>query len=143
VHFSVLQEFVASAVGVAVGVYRQISCNLHLYTELYDAARFLVMPPEPAHYDLYSRGEVRPLPLMLNADYVTFLRDCERFCENPFESKARYTHPFFEHVASPMAQVSRERREKRSDGRSVAQRILASDWRRAVFDWIARREKAK
>lgn len=143
VHFSVLQEFVASAVGVNVGVYRQISNNLHLYTELYDAGRLLVMPPDPNHYDFYSRGEVRPLPLMLNADYQTFLADCARFCDSPFEPKAKYSHPFFEHVARPMALVSRARRDGTGDGREVAQRIRASDWRRAVFEWIARRSKAK
>jgi hypothetical protein len=143
VHFSILQEFVACALNMRCGVYRQVSNNLHLYTELYDAQRYLAHPPDAEAYDLYSQGAVRPAPLMLNGEYRSFLADCEAFCNDPFNGNARYANPFFTHVAHPMAMVSRVRKTRAGDGRSYAAKIRAEDWRRATFDWIQRRELAR
>jgi predicted nucleic acid-binding protein len=39
VHFSILQEYVASALGMGMGVYEQISTNSHLYLELNEASK--------------------------------------------------------------------------------------------------------
>jgi len=143
VHFSVLQEFVAAATGHPVGVYRQVSNNLHLYTELYDATPYLLSPPVSEEYDHYSRGAVVPSPLMIDSDYERFLEECEVFCENPFDERTRYASPFFDYAARPMALVSRARKTQSGDGRYYAQQIRADDWRKAVFDWIDRREKRK
>jgi len=143
VHFSILQEFVACAVGMRMGVYRQVSNNLHLYTELYDAVKYVEMPPPAEFYDLYSSGAVRPSPLMLNGEYKSFLHDCEVFCNDPFNQETRYKNPFFTHVAQPMAMVSRVRKIHAGDGAGFAAKIRAEDWRRATFDWIKRRELAK
>lgn len=143
VHFSLLQEFVASAVGAHTGVYRQVSNNLHLYTELYAATPYLDTPPDASHYDHYSRGEVRPAPLMLNGDYKLFLSECEAFCSDPFNERTHYASHFLEHVAKPLAMISRSRKTKAGDGRYFAQHIRAEDWRRAAFDWIGRRDEAR
>ena len=143
VHFSILQEFVASAVGLRTGVYRQISNNLHLYTELYDTKKYLTLPPDSEVYDHYSSGRVRPSPLMLNGEYKSFLQDCERFCNDPFDPRAVYVHPFIKHVAAPMAMVSRVRKTSAGDGRGYASQIRSEDWRRATIEWIARRESLK
>ena len=143
VQFSILQEFVAYAVSLPVGVYRQITNNLHLYLSIYDGQKYLDNPPSSEDYDLYSSGDVFPAPLMLNGGYKTFLRECEQFCSDPFNTEHEYRHPFFNHVAVPMAMVSRVRKLKAGDGRGWAAKIRASDWRRAVFDWIDRREAVK
>lgn len=143
VHFSVLQEFVSVAVNVRMGVYRQISNNFHLYTELYNAKSNLMLPPDPDVYDHYSNGAVRPLPMFGDGDYKAFLLDCERFCDSPFEQNLKYKHGFFMHVLHPMAMVSHVRKNKLGDGVEYARKIRAEDWRRAVLDWIARREKAR
>ncbi len=143
VHFSVLQEFVAAATKHRIGVYRQVSNNFHLYTELYDAKQYLTMPPDANHYDYYSLCSVRPAPLMLNGEYKLFLTECEMFCSDPFNERIHYANPFFEYVAKPMAMVSRVRKAKAGDGRYYAQQIRAEDWRKAVFEWIDRREKRK
>ena len=143
VHFSILQEFVACAIGVPMGKYRQISNNLHLYTELYDATRYVNEPPYPEDYDHYSSCTVRPQPLMLNGDYKTFLRECEAFCDDPFNQETVYAHPFLKHVAHPLAMVSRVRKIHAGDGRGWAAKIRAEDWRRAAFDWIHRRDLAR
>lgn len=142
VHFSFLLEFMASALGVPVGVYRQFSNNLHLYTELYDFKKYLDLPPAPTVFDYYAQG-VKPIPIMDNGDWGGFLRDCERFCCDPFTEPEGYRHSFFENVAWPMAMVTKERKEKKGDGYNIAQEIAAEDWRIATLEWIQRRENAK
>ncbi len=142
VHFSVLQELVASAVGAPIGVYRQVSNNFHLYTELYDAAKYVDVPPLHYTFDYYGHELVRPRPLMLHQDYEAFLKECSEFCENPYENR-KYTHSFFNEVAVPMAMVSKTRRSKDGDGMKYAKQIEASDWRCAVEEWIERREAKK
>lgn len=141
VHFTVLQEFVASAVGVRVGKYRTFTTNLHLYTELYDASRFVRNPPNAEAYDMYQQG-VKPMKLMGNSDWMGWLEDCESFCANPFKyDNSQYS--FFTDVAHPMAMISYERKNKISDGVKWVERIQAPDWQIAAHDWVERREAAK
>lgn len=142
VHMTFLQEFVARAVGVKLGVYRTFSTNLHLYTELYDAKRYLQSPPQSEDYDLYSRQEVSPYPLMLDDNYVMFLVDCERFCDDPFTGR-QYNHPFFNDVAYPVAMVSRARKQGAGTCEAWAGEVCASDWQQACYDWIKRRDAKK
>jgi hypothetical protein len=143
VHFSVLQEFVATALKLPVGVYRQISNNLHLYTELYDVGNFLKFPPVVEEYDLYAEGLAHPYPMMVDNDYRTFLMECELFCADPFNERLNYHNPFFDEVARPMAMVSRVRKEKVGDGRAWIRKIKASDWQSAATMWVANREFKK
>lgn len=142
VHFSFLQEFVAAATGYRLGVYRQVSNNLHLYEKLYAATQYIDCPPNAAEYDHYARGTVEPLPLDLGPGYLSFLSDCELFCENPYGPQQRYGSSFFQNVAVPMANISRVRRHKVGTGVAYAESIVASDWRLACQNWISRREQA-
>lgn len=145
VHFSVLQEFIAQALGMPLGVYRQSSHNLHLYTELYNATTHIQNPPhehDGGRYGSFGNG-VRARPLMDNDDWQTFLQECEFFCDNPFNDSHQYTHSFFRCVAIPMAMVSRSRKLKVGDGRDWADRIQAEDWRLAAHNWINKRESNK
>jgi hypothetical protein len=145
VHFSVLQEFVALALGLPLGEYRQVSNNLHLYLDLYPAAKHIDIPPEPEDYDYYTSEDfgVLPRPLFRGRDWREFLRDCEYFCQDPYSVSTFYQHAFFNGVAVPMANVSRVRREKSSRGGEYVAQIRAEDWRRAVAEWVERRELAK
>lgn len=143
VHFSFLQEFVAASTGHRMGVYRQVSNNFHLYTELYDAKKYIETPPDATQYDHYANGAVRAIPIMLNGEYKLFLAECEMFCSDPFNENIHYANPFFEYVARPMAMISKVRKSKASDGRYYAQKVRADDWRRAAFDWIDRRDKVR
>lgn len=143
VHFSILQEFIAASVNVNIGSYSQVSNNLHLYTEIYDAQKYIDSPPAQDGYDYYTFNQVEPLPLMLTSNYKSFLAECEKFCDNPFDEHAKYINPFFKYVAHPMAMVSKVRKEKSSTGLYFADKIKAQDWRIATTEWINRREKAK
>lgn len=142
VHFSMMMEFVASAVGVKMGFYRQFSHNLHLYTELYDAKKHLDFPPNSVDYDAYAQG-VKPFPIMMpGEDYNRWLEEAERFCEDPFTYPSS-SSTFFRNVAYPMARVSHSRKNGLGDGMKWADKIIADDWRIATQDWIERREEAK
>lgn len=142
VHFSMLQEFIAAAIGDAVGEYRQFSNNMHLYTELYDYGKYVDVPPDPESYDAYRRG-VCPYPLLQGATWQGWLEDCSYFCQHPWDMQAEYSAPFFSEVARPMACVARVRKDKTSDGQHWAGKIQAGDWRLAVMQWIERREHAR
>lgn len=139
VHFSILQELIACAIERPMGVYRQVSANMHLYTELYDAAKYIDTPPPVESYDLYSSGAAKPLPLMIGRDYKRFLLECARFCADPFNEKVKYANSFLTHVAHPMAMVSRARKTNTGDGADHAAKIQAEDWRAATLDWVERR----
>lgn len=143
VHFSFLQEFIAHALNLPLGQYRQSSHNLHLYTELYDAAKYVNNPPTPYSGGRYGYNGVDPYPIMDSDDWQTFLKECEFFCENPFNTAHTYTHSFFNAVAVPVAMVSHSRKTKKSDGRDWANIISAGDWRTAVINWIEKREQNK
>lgn len=144
VHMTMLQEFVASALGVELGAYRTFSTNLHLYLDLYDAQGYVAAPPVSADYDCYSNAEkLTPLPMMLNGDWYSFLGDCEKFCRDPFDGSDVYAHPFFLGVAHPMAMVSRVRKARAGTGEGWADKVRAPDWRRAAFHWIQARESKK
>lgn len=140
VHFTVIQEFVANAVGIPMGVYRTFSNNLHLYTDLYDATSYLESPPDPAHYDGYGQGV--KTSTVVDIPWRKWLEDCELFCKYPFEP-IFYGSRFLRETAHPMAMVSYTRKNKLGDGMVYAERIEAEDWCIATKQWIARREKAK
>jgi thymidylate synthase len=142
VHFSFLQEFVASALGAPLGHYRQVSHNLHLYTDLYDVGDYLTNPPAYSDGGEYGARGVEPYPIMEAGDWETFLYDCCRFCENPF-TPLSYHHSFFNEVAVPMANVIHSRRNKLSDGFDWVAQIAAADWRVATNNWVEQREANK
>lgn len=143
VHFSFLQEFVAGALDVKVGTYRQISNNLHLYRDLYpnvDIESLLTNPYILEEDDYYS--EMRPYDMMAGVDWQVFLREAANFCDDPLQAP-EWSTPFLNEVAHPMAMVQRCRREGTKDGSSWARRIVAPDWQKATLEWIERREEAK
>lgn len=139
VHFSFLQEFVARALSAPIGYYRQVSHNLHLYTDLYDVGDYLTNPPDWSDGGQYGAQGVAPFPIMDNDHWETFLYDCSRFCEQPFIPQ-KYNHKFFNDVAVPMANVIHSRRNKLSDGMDWVEQVAATDWRLAAKNWVEQRE---
>jgi hypothetical protein len=144
VHFSILQEFVASALGAEVGVYRQFSNNFHAYTGLYNLQKYIEIPPDPSDYDYYAMCGMQPRPLMTKRDqWAAFLVECELFCDDPFNQQVHYEHEFFPEVAIPMARIALARKTKITDGSDWLPRIAAEDWQTAAKEWIMRRNNAR
>lgn len=144
VQFSMLHEFMAGAVGMRVGMYRQFSRNLHLYRDLYGAGKsdaWLDYPPSAEEFDHYATGAVEPYPLFTGSvDGLSWLSDVEEFCERPDRSIT--LAPFFSQVAQPMYRSWAERKAGGTGLREL-QWVKATDWQRAAHEWIMRRSHAE
>ncbi|WVW77429.1 thymidylate synthase [Stenotrophomonas phage vB_SmaS_Bhz59] len=152
VHFSYLHEFVARAVGVPQGCYRQVSANFHAYRnvleQVHGLADFADNPMVPdkfrGQHDPYHRGEVEPFPLM-SIPHDKWLEELDMFLEcGPVMG---ITDPFFRRVLAPVVAAHAAFKTGKGDERftvplEVLKDCAASDWRRACEEWINRRWKA-
>jgi thymidylate synthase len=148
VHFTFIQEFIANALDIGVGRYRQISNNLHLYQDLYgdkvNISQLMDSPFPLEDCDEYQSEEFQAqghYHLLKDVNWRQFLRECDEFCDDP-TSEADYDSAFLREVAFPMAMVQKRRREGRT-GVSWCNRIQAFDWQLATRNWISLREEAK
>lgn len=143
VHFSYLQEYVATCVGVTVGTYTQVSVNWHGYRRTFDplAAKFR---ERPNFYQPYELPAVKPYSLM-QEDRVTWDQDLKRFLSGHGRAPvAVFRDPFFENVAMPLVQAHDAYKDTEGEGRYEAAmrhaaRCHAVDWRMAASEWITRR----
>lgn len=150
VHFSILQEYMALSIGVPLGVYEQISMNLHAYADTLAQ----VEPIRERHSgvnalafiddnDPYSSGKVEPFPLM-SVDKETWDQDLDIFLDQgPIVG---FRDPFFRRVVTPMWSAYRAFKEIEGIERyEVALEILeqcrATDWKLAAQEWILRRQE--
>lgn len=142
VHFSVLQEYIAAAVGVGLGTYTQMSNNYHAYTDIYNRNELNAISIEAHRTDWYSKENVKPAPLV-NTSILEWDKDLELFFSNRpdfFVDPLAYSDRFFSHTVQPMYQAWMERKNKQGTGIELAKMIEAQDWRIACVEWIQRRE---
>jgi hypothetical protein len=146
VHFSFLQEYMATHLGVEVGVYNQMTNNLHVYTERWHPEEWL------SYYDtadevVYGDGAYDPLntvPLVSNP--VVFEEELPCFVERfagkvpPEDLPWGWQEPFFERVAQPMLIAFAYHKAKDYySALSCVDGIEADDWRIVARNWIERR----
>jgi len=139
VHFSMLQEYIASSLGRAVGRYYQFSNNFHAYDETrkqVDVLRYNVSNP-------YISGEVEPFDIMEERGQAAFDLDLTVYMERgPITG---LTTPFFRGVVTPMHYAHQAYKSSCPDRFVIAKEILlqcrASDWRKAATEWLERRER--
>jgi thymidylate synthase len=144
VHFSVLLEYLALAIGVPVGVYYQTSFNAHLYVDRHkDLLMDLSQPAYQMSVNPYEDEFVHPIPLMQipvnrwNRELASLLQigpDC-----------AELTDPFLEGTARPLWRAWRAFKEGGPDrverGQQQLLAVAAPDWRRAAWEFLDRRRK--
>jgi thymidylate synthase len=138
VHFSFLQEYMAACIGVEVGVYHQITNNLHVYEWNFKPEEWLAEPwkdtPNP-----YFRANLTPLV----KDPATFDREVVEFVERHKEGSVdspRYKEPFLNDTARRVCVAYHHyKRGDLGDALEVAGNIAADDWRIACEQWIQRR----
>lgn len=149
VHFSYLHEFVARAVGVPQGAYRQVSANFHAYKDVLEQVESLAdFAPDPAvpmefraQHDPYAQGAVEPYPMM-TVGYRQWLMELDVFLsEGPVIG---LQDPFFRRVLAPVILSHAKYREGKGDRRYMdalaeLENCRATDWRRACEEWIHRR----
>jgi hypothetical protein len=147
VHFSMLQEFLAAAIGVPVGTYTQVSANTHVYEPHWGLMDYLAarapMPPEEFR-DHYSLG-LTVHSHMVNITPNIWERELDTFMK--LQHRSAYRDPFFELIAKPMfmAYISFKERSNPSrfeNARDLCRKIIAVDWSRACIEWLDRREEA-
>jgi hypothetical protein len=113
VHFSFLLEFLATASGIPMGVYRQFSNNFHIYTNIVAREMMMPMARDVEATDKYLMREspnalrrvpveppMRKVPLMQTA-LDNFEFELANFMAGAFAA-TDYTEPFFNSVAIPM-----------------------------------------
>ena len=139
VHFSMLLEYMAAAIGCPVGIYRHLSNNYHAYTPLYtNLLTALTQVPVVEYYYGVERGhhrvDVHPLISTPVPSWDLALRD---FLDGV---PSAHNDPFFPYVAQPMHDAYRfykdgkiERAIERLGSNSTV------DWLVAGQGWLMRR----
>ena len=151
VHMSMLQEFVAGAIGLPVGSYWQVSDNFHAYKDLFEKLAPLadLMPdgysnnkiPDRYQYDVPAISYP-----MVNTQWSHWLRDLSLTINEGSQFGAR--DPFFNRIVTPMLSAHACYKNKKHYGAERFQAALdvlgnmppMNDWRIAASEWIQRRE---
>lgn len=132
VHFSILQELVAHELRVTCGIYRQMSNNFHIYTELPIASKLLDCPSDT--HDLYLTQGVTVVPLLVGATLEELTQDCVRLvADAPREDMVT---TFVHDVAAPL----RDMYQARKRGEPITHPDVQVDWFVAFSQWHERRE---
>ena len=153
VHFSVLQEYVASSVGVPVGRYWQVSNNWHGYRDTVEPLWSLADEVPDGYrrqpmWNPYAETSIKVSPFPLfdeGQSKESWDRDLTLFMEDPLCYGFEGT--FFSKVAKPMWAThakykSAKNLQDRLDAMDLAVRIEAKDWSYACWRWLQKRVEA-
>lgn len=145
VHFSVMMEYVATALGLEVGVMYQLSNNYHFYQDVVGDAMALALDAE--QFDLYATERLTPVPMFAEGVKI-FTAELPKFMDwidpdmAPFPNPPELNSPFLATVAVPMFQAWRAHKAKDYGAAEAAcGAIMADDWRIASRQWMERRAR--
>jgi thymidylate synthase len=140
VHFTILQEYIAARLDVRVGVYNQITNNLHVYTEKFKPVEWLEAGDDNTNHSYPS------IPLVQEVD--TFDDDIKLFVEKNKDPEnirnnifIMYTgQGFLNHVARPMMDAYHFHKLGRpEEALKYAYDIKDPAWGKASLEWLERR----
>jgi hypothetical protein len=134
VHFSVLQEFIATALGLVVGRYTQFTNNLHIYEQHWWMLDHIHCD------DRYAAGtaKVADVPLF-EVSQRQWVIDAGNMLRHQTDSRA-FVESWFRRVALPMYLSWVHRKNGGSDGRAELYEMPANtDWHIACAEWLERR----
>lgn len=135
VHFSFVQEWLASQIGVDVGKLYQFSNNWHAYI---DTLEKVGEPQDPELTDVYRDNLVKPYRIC--GDAATWDRDMIRFMEGDYGSLRLSENPFLLDVCFPMRMThTLWSNGQRKEALEYTKNIKASDWQLAAQNWMLRR----
>lgn len=135
--FSVLQEYIASSIGVEVGVYHQTTDSMHVYTE--GPQWGLLKNTSLVVHDPYEDDGVLPFPLFSHDETQSrFDRDLRYFFDNAdANTDTVYQTRFFGRVAEPMwATFKLYKAGRKDEAMKKSEEIAALDWRIYVQQWL-------
>ena len=140
VHFSMVQEYVATMVGMKLGKYYQVSNNAHIDKEVWDPLDKKL--PIGIRGCSYETLEVEVSPLIENPN--SFDIELALFFEWLHEgdhSKFEYENSTFDKTAMPMVEAWWCYKEGMvNEAINIAEDIQASDWRKACVEWLERKK---
>lgn len=152
VHFSILQEYMASFIGVPVGRYFQMSNNYHGYlktvTPLIQADILLHAPDPHRVHDSnpYKVLDITPYPLVSEGmPMERWDEELKIFLESG-HSLMGCKEPFFKKVATPLAEAHSLYKKSHKclklfeEVQRVIDKCEAQDWKVACSEWIERRK---
>ena len=142
VQFSMLQEYLAAHLGVAVGTYRHLSDSLHVYCDN-PYWQTVQRQKRTAPIDSYASATVRPFPLVDHA--ASWDEELKRFLADPmdelgdmFPKRDYWRNRLFPLVAQPLY-AAWQAHKAGHGGAALAATCAATDWRLAAMQWLARR----
>ena len=132
VHMTMLHELVAFGTLLALGIYRVVSTNLHVYERHWPLLDKKVQAD--AWLDNQALYAPDPLIQMGGSDVASFLNDAELFCEGDFN---HFKNEWFMDTAVPMAAayLKREERTKHINN------IKCPAWQQGARLWQQRLKK--
>lgn len=142
VHFSVLQEYLAAAIGTKVGQYWQISNNYHAYVDVFVPLEQKLLPVDSSlhTFNPYTVG-AKSYALMCT-DIHTWNEDLHQFMENGYRQDGyKFKDKFFPRVACPLAAAHDATKQKFfDDALKILDNCWAIDWQLAAKQWVQRRK---
>lgn len=142
VHFSALLEYVAGRLGLVVGSYYQMSNSFHVYLNnpFWEKVKDGFFELD----DPYQAGEVTYFPMFdgSDADRANWDLDLKLFFEDP--AAVGFQTKFFRQVVKPLWFTHEAYKAKDfAAARDMVAQVQAPDWKRAVSEWLDRREKTR
>lgn len=144
VHFSVLQEYIARAIGMDIGTYTHISDSWHYYLDN-STWKKLNAGAAYAEQDYYMGHGYTPSRIatsgVVNQPQDVWDDDLRRFFTDDWDDPVMYQDLFFSRTAYPMRDAWRC--YKRGDLVTALSRcrdISSPDWQLAATQWMQRRK---
>lgn len=146
VHFSILQEYMASHLGLECGVYNHFTNNLHCYTSRWEPEKWLAKESSRTMHDtpLPSYDTAKNL-VPLVSDPATFDEELPEFVErhSRLADTGHYKEPFLATVAEPMMLAFHwHKRKDYATSMRAMEMVRADDWRIAGAEWLIKRHGA-
>jgi malonyl CoA-acyl carrier protein transacylase len=143
VHFGFLLEYMAAATNLPIGVYRQFSNDLHVYTDKLALADFGTLAADVAKHDWYRDG----IGYQCLLDDGETVEEVDEDINAFFDAKSdfdvqEYNTSFFNFTMVPAMLAWRGWKYRAVSETAVlehAKRIQAPDWRLACTEWLDRR----
>ncbi len=165
VHMSMLQEFVANALGVEVGNYTQISDSYHAYEDIYTELLEKMPPVDVYSFHIvyknpYKSEEINASRKMVSIPHDEWLGQLNMFLQTAFNDPdhihrwyktyrgAVYLDSFLMHVATPIAESwALYKKYKETKTKEFLEQAIekigacvGDDWRIACREWLERKQ---
>lgn len=144
VHFSVLQEYIACALGRDTGPMWQVSNNLHMYEATAKQAGLARNQPLSVFPDWYSARQPTELVPLMTVPKKQWDEDLLLFMDHgPIVG---FRDRFFRRVVTPMWHAHQALRktdnpDRFAEAQEILEQCAAADWRHAAQNWVERRAR--